>query len=425
MKAAVIVALFALSYGGVRHARLKELRQKVAVADQSASRSPGADSAKAAGRPSDDIHSGSQAASSTFSRDLVDRLRVEFAIRSRLQPRAPGSNSVAIERALIRELSMLDQRGARKLIDELQSGADPAETDGVRDYCLTLFGFANPPEALALLENLLSLVNRGDRAADAFERWALHRPGEAIHWFQKIEEEGSPLAVEPLLVREMIRIQCRIDPAKAMTRIRGANGEAISRLGEIVAKDLRNGREHQQFFSALQTAEERFPDSSAIRGLRSSYVERLTASLHLWPFEEAVILVNGFQPAEREKLVKSVGGARMLADPERWADWVVRADLPPDRRHPLVTLVRNWSEKDPGASGDWLDKLPAGALRDEASFSYGQTVKEVDPESAAIRAMTIGDEPRRRTLLKNAMILWRAADPDAAAAFSKERGIGD
>jgi hypothetical protein len=133
MKAAAIIVLLALSFGGIRHARLKELLQKVVLAEQSASPKPGAESAKATGRPSDEIHPGSQVASSTFSPDLVDRLRVEFAIRNRLQPRAPGSNSLVIERALIRELSMLDQRGARKLIDELQSGADPAETDGVRD----------------------------------------------------------------------------------------------------------------------------------------------------------------------------------------------------------------------------------------------------------------------------------------------------
>jgi hypothetical protein len=275
------------------------------------------------------------------------------------------------------------------------------------------------------LEGLPSLPNRGDRAADAFERWALHRPGEAIRWFQEIEEQGSPLAIEPALVREMIRVQCRIDPAKAMTRVRGAGGDVISRLGETVAKDLRNGREHQQFFSALQKAEERFPESTPIQELRGSYVERITESLHLWPFDEAVILVNGFHPAEREKLVKSVGGARMLADPEPWADWVARADMPPDRRHPLVALVKSWSEKDPEAAGDWLDKMPAGALRDEAVFSYGQTVKDADPERAAVVAMTLGDEARRTTLLKNAMILWKASDPDAAAAFSKEMGVGD
>lgn len=427
MKAAAIIVLLALAFGGIRHARLKELHQKVAVPDKRASTTPVAESVPATARPSGENHAVSRAVSPAIPPGLADRLRDEFAIRDRLLPQEPGRNPLAIERTLIRELSTLDQRSARELIEELESGGHPAESDpdGLRDYCLSLFGFANPPEALALLEDLLSLENRGDRAANAFKRWALHRPGEAIAWFLDIEEKGSPLAGEPLLVREMIRIQCRIDPVKAMTRIRGANGDATSRLGETVATDLRNGREHQQFFTALQTAEERFPESTPIQEVRGSYVERLTGSLHLWPFEEAVILVNGFHPAEREKLVKSIGEARMLADPELWADWVAGADLPPDRRHPLVMLVKSWSGKDPGASGDWLDKMPAGALRDETAFSYGQTVTEADPESAAIRAMTIGDEARRTTLLKNALILWRASDPDAAAAFSKEREISE
>lgn len=426
MKAAAIIVLLALSFGGIRHIRLQELHRRVAVSDERAGSTPEGEPVIAADRQRNDARPVDQAASPAIPPGLADRLKDEFDFRNRIRPREPGGNAATTERNLIRGLSMLDQGAVRELIESLDGGGHPAESDpdGLRDYCLTLFGIANPPEALALLEGLLPLANQGDRAANAFNRWALHRPGEAISWFLEIEKKGSILAAEPLLVREMIRVQCRIDPAKAMTRIQGASGDAILRLGESVAKDLRNGREHEQFFAALQTAEHRFPESPSIQEFRSSYVERLTGSLHLWPFEEAVILVNGFRPAEREKLVKSVGGARMLGDPEHWADWVARADLPPDRRHPLTTLVRNWSEKEPGASGEWLDKMPAGTLRDEAVYSYGQALEDADPESAAIRAMTIGDKTRRETLLRNIFIKWRSADPEAAAAFLKERGVG-
>ncbi|HSP42082.1 MAG TPA: hypothetical protein VLO11_04375, partial [Luteolibacter sp.] len=82
-----------------------------------------------------------------------------------------------------------------------------------------------------------------------------------------------------------------------------------------------------------------------------------------------------------------------LDDRKKWADWFLGIDpgdwnswiatRPQRFKHPVVHMLSDWAREDAAASSSWLEKIPPGQLRDEATLEYAWTIADRDPERAA------------------------------------------
>ncbi len=422
MKSAVVLLLLALVIGIARHGRLIVVNREVS---QLEARLNGASNMRSVSPVE---------RSRTLRRDagLSAELPAELEAKVRLSFDLPGTTEEreAAWKVLVKEFSRLDHRTVAALIGNLRQGQPlPLSADGgICGFAIDLLARANPAEAMLLLESLADFGDRGKVAADAFRRWGIDRPMEAIGWYDDLAAKGDLLAAEPALIEKVVQVEARIDPAGALARVLSLElpfkPEDILDLGAVIARELRTGQEHLAFLEALRRTEKRTPDSTALADLRSGYIKSLVALLHSWPFEEAVGLIDaGFRPEDREQIVSRIARDLELAESERWATWIAAVDAPANTRHPVTSLIYNWARSDPESAGRWLDGMPTGELKEKAVESYVSSVSAEDPELALPRALGLREGRRRTGLLKLIYSSWQKKNPAAAAEFAREHGL--
>jgi hypothetical protein len=156
-------------------------------------------------------------------------------------------------------------------------------------------------------------------------------------------------------------------------------------------------------------------------------------------------LLDGVDPAVRKDAAWGLAEGWASAEPAQAAAWA--ATLPADaksfilpgvvaqwaRRTPgeaaafaqandnqgdLVSAVaREWMPYSPDQTGRWVDKLPAGDVRDAGLSAIGQIVSNEDPAAAVLWISRITSVPRREQELQYICSQWVQIDPAAAKAW--------
>jgi hypothetical protein len=128
--------------------------------------------------------------------------------------------------------------------------------------------------------------------------------------------------------------------------------------------------------------------------IREDYVRSIAGQLPVWPFEEMKTLVDGeFTRNEKLLVIEKASHRGDLDDRRNWADWFLNVDpvewdswisTQPQRfKHPVIRFLSDWAREDAAASYAWLEKIPPGQLRDEATLEYAWTIADRDPVRAA------------------------------------------
>lgn len=76
-----------------------------------------------------------------------------------------------------------------------------------------------------------------------------------------------------------------------------------------------------------------------------------------------------------------------------------------------------WVESDPAAAARWLDRLPAGAVRDTMVRALSYRALEDDPEGAIAWAATMSKAEERASQISSLAEHWMDNDPTAAAKW--------
>lgn len=280
----------------------------------------------------------------------------------------------------------------------------------------------NPAEALKLIANLEGLVERDRYLTQAFSRWVVENPSEAVRWFDEQSKMGNPVTRTSGVLQSMMLAEARHDPARAVSRILSdgvaTTAESRTLLGARLASELRSAGEHQALLAAMRREGDK-GSAPVLREVRSEYVANLASTMHGWPIEMATELMDA-EFTSSEKLTAShlisPGG---LAEPDHWATWFSQIKLAVDAKHPLVNFIGGWVQSDAGAAGKWLDQAPPGDLKNCAILQYASLAGAADPAHAARLLVTLPASPERAELLGRVMAHWKRQDPTAAAAFGE------
>jgi hypothetical protein len=98
----------------------------------------------------------------------------------------------------------------------------------------------------------------------------------------------------------------------------------------------------------------------------------------------------------------------------KWASSIPNTDL---AGRMAGNITRQWGQNDAATVSSRLDALPAGDFRDRAVSGFIGSISNLDPESAATWATSIGQEKLRTESVRKVVESWRSKDRNAARAF--------
>jgi hypothetical protein len=215
-----------------------------------------------------------------------------------------------------------------------------------------------------------------------------------------IEQEkvrGNPEVATTGIRSSVLLALAASDPDKmlalAVSPELAADPDALAHLGGFVDDQLKKPADHHRFLEALRRAQEKNP-SPVLDTIRKDYVREMGQRFYNWPTDEAITLIDSeFTSVERFQVAEQCAFRGDLTDPDKWIDWFLKID-PAEwaawsrqennpYKHPLVRQIASRSIQDAELPAKWLEKIPPGQLRDEATLEYAWMIADRDPERAA------------------------------------------
>lgn len=115
-------------------------------------------------------------------------------------------------------------------------------------------------------------------------------------------------------------------------------------------------------------------------------------------------------------------GLKFLRSPDRAAaaSELLAAVPPEELAKTSADLIRVWDDME--ASGQWLNTLPEGPVKNAAAQAYALESAKENPQAAFQWAATITDPAARARTQRRVFTAWHDADPAAAAAWLPQSG---
>lgn len=326
---------------------------------------------------------------------------------------------------MIHDLAGTDHLSA---FDILKQSLDLHElSDDQRDRLIgsfvRIYTDANPVETLKLFGRLPDYPEFTKHLIKAYLRSAINKPGQALAWFEEQSRNGNPIAGNPEMIRASLTAQARVDPTRAVTGMSDlTDSHVVEDLGSVLAREFRNAAEHVAFSRALQHVFAKNATSSALTEIRKSYAKSLVLGLDDWPFEDAVLLIDGcLTPEERFEAARSLMFFEKDQEAGNWADWLASLDVPDNNAHPLQSFVGRWALSDPAAALNWLENNASGPAMELGTIGFANYMAERDPQNALRLLGGLAESEKRSNTIQRVRERWRKVDPAAEAGFNLNR----
>lgn len=324
------------------------------------------------------------------------------------------------------KIVMAEIRASTELKDEMRQG--------LIGFSIMTLADKHPQASLALLSESADLFKddgmKKNLITSSLSRWAKDDPLGAVDWVRKNSEKfpdlltddakngliGGAAAQNPKLAFQLIGELGIKDASRAISRIASAAKTSTERTTTLGAlRDyLANIQDDTARKKALGGAIRSLGDSASSEGFETA--SQWVASAKLTP-EELASFANG---------LLNNGDPARSGDAGQWIEWL-GANLPADKAdNKIQEMVRDWTQKDYQAAGQWLTSAPNGPAKNSAICSYAEAIASYEPEVASQWAMTLPPGKDRDSTLREIYENWPKEDPaakEAADAFAKLHGI--
>jgi hypothetical protein len=393
MKPTIILVLTAVAVAAVaflRQGRLTELKQETRMLESQSSVSP---SVRSRQEPDEEQPDAPAAQVELVCGTMVEAF-IAFQDRSR-----HGEDYPERMKRLLLAAKDLSARDMAKVMNALFNDTRIAgvERDDIIRGCHEVLGGAAP---FAWREYLIShreLPDWQNCFEDATRQCMQADEERTLAMIEQEKSRGNPEVATTGIRQSVLLALAASDPDKMLTLAvspeLAADPDALAHLGGFVDDQLKKPDDHQRFFDALRRAQEKNP-SPVLETIRKDYVRELSNRLDAWPPDEAIPLIDSeFTSAERFQFAEQCASRGDLTEPDKWIDWFLKID-PAEwaawskqqynrYTHPLVRQIASRSLQDADLPAKWLEKIPPGPLRDEATLEYAWMIANRDPERAA------------------------------------------
>jgi hypothetical protein len=388
MKTTIILALTAVAVAAVafhRQGRLTELKEETRLLERKSSVSPSTRS-----RQKPVVQQPDAPAAQV---ELVSETMVEAFIAFQTRGRSRDPEMAERMKRLLLAAKDLSARDMAKVMDSLFTDARLAgmERDEIIQACRETMGGT---ASFAWREYLISHRDLPDwqNLFEAATRQCM--VADSKRTLELIEQEsarGNPEVATTNMRQSLLLALAASDPDKMLAL--ADDPDAFAHLGGFVDDQLKKPADHHRFLEALRRAQEKNP-SPVLDTIREDYVREMGQRFYNWPTDEAITLIDsGFTSVERFHVAEQCASRGDLTDPDKWIDWFLKID-PAEwaawsrqennpYKHPLVRHIASRSIQDADLPAKWLEKIPPGQLRDEATLEYAWMIADRDPERAA------------------------------------------
>jgi hypothetical protein len=321
------------------------------------------------------------------------------------------------------------------LIAELSNRTDISDElrKGKISTALLLLAKIHPESALTIFTQSSDLMKNNPLSdhflMEALEHWATDQPSAALEWIKKTEDKHP----------ELINIYARAAVVQGVAK--DDIGLAFQLMNEMEVKDKDDYEPLVRFINAEAKTPEQKAELLAL--LRNNVgtsnnkegaakmldlgLERMFSNASADGFDQTMKWIESasLSPAEINKYTSDLNFhyPAVKADSRKWLDWLSSDQTSSKISNQTVNhLVRNCTQTDYVAAGEWLTSIPEGPLKETATMSYLQTVAPYDSEVAAQWADTL-PATQRVEALKSIHRQIMQKDKAAADAFLKTHGI--
>ena len=333
--------------------------------------------------------------------------------------------------SMIERMGRLDISQMKTLVAELR--ADTTIDDKMRR---DMTGFAvmslsenHPQAALALFTESSHLFDKNGRSqhivASALSQWAQDDPMGALDWIEA-NAEKHPDTISDHAKRSVLTGTARQDPRLAFQLLDDL-GFAGGMVGNSIANGATNPAERTAVLSALRDHLKTVTNPETRERLLSSTMGTMCQQAISDGFDAAASWLDSasFNAEETEAFANGLNFWERRDDTGKWIEWL-GGELPQDKLEQKVGhLMRDWTNNDYEAAGQWLQDADEGPSKQAAVASYAKTVAPYEPDVAAQWAVTLPAGEQRDALVKTVYEEWKMKDEAAAAEFAKRQGIGE
>ena len=149
-------------------------------------------------------------------------------------------------------------------------------------------------------------------------------------------------------------------------------------------------------------------------------VGAIDAVIQGWAAEDPVAAAEALATVPTEGLGRAHEDvARRLAekDPKAAVEWAAGLAGDSDRSRSITSAVRSWGGRDAEAASGYVANLNPGRFRDRAAEGLVDSIRQLDPGSAAEWAISIEDSGLQMATLRRVVSGWREQDPEAAKRY--------
>ena len=331
-------------------------------------------------------------------------------------------------------MSAMDAAQLKLLIAEFRAapGLSEETRQGLVGFSVMTLANDHPQVALGLFTEASDLFkdNRINQhmVSSALGNWSRKDPLAALEWV-RTNGEKFPDLINDQAKRGLISGAAVQDPKVAF--------KLIGELG-ISPKDDDYNNSIQAIVQSAKLPKQRTAVLEALRenleGIKTEEEKQKVThtafhafALNLAPegFETASGWIASTNPSP-EELASFAQGVSFLSKKEekgKWLQWMGDT-LPEESARPQVKqMIRQWTNDDYQAAGQWLVSAPDGPTKHAAVESYAETVAPYEPDTAAQWALTLPPGKGRDATLKKVQQQIQNKDPAAGAAFAEKHGI--
>jgi hypothetical protein len=319
----------------------------------------------------------------------------------------------------------------RILFDELRNRDDMDDRmkQGMVPFSIEMLAELHPQAALALFTESSDLLDENPRLKhmlpSALSHLAKDQPLAALEWIKNNAEKYPELVTDE--ARRAVIAGAALSDFGLALQLIGELGVSADKGGLMlqISQAAVTPERRTDFLTALRQQVAASPDQAEAGKLYAAGLRNLLDRVAESGYDPAMAWLEtaGLPVAESAGLMENLSYRQTKAETGKWLDWMATQPVKDSQSDSTTRdLVRNWTQNDYRAAGEWLTQAPAGPLKEAATLSYLETIAPYEPEVAAQWATTLPAD-RQKDALQTIYQKLGTKDKAAAADFATRHGL--
>ena len=323
-----------------------------------------------------------------------------------LVSKIPGqAGSLALQN-IFSQWAKRDRQAAAAQIDRL---TDERLRRSASLGCAKALAESSPQAALDLLvaQGVDNSLPMAQTLVGLFAGWIKREPQAAFSYLKQLPEGSDRTQI----VTHLLNYNHLIPPSDAVQFLElfpqgPAKDQWLSRLTQVWSERDSAG--------AIQWA-----NMQTDKEVRAKGLPAMAAGLAKTNPQAAVQMALGLPAPHRAEALPGIARAWADKDPKAAADFLQNFPVSEEwvKLQAIKHVLERWASWDPGPASQWIGRMPPGNKRDQVASEFAARSAELDPQSASLAALSIGNVEQRSAALEKLGQTWIQNDPRGARAW--------